>query len=362
MTTFRFLALVAFLCAVPTVTGRRTTDKKNAQAAHSTEHHEKKADNEKAEAVHVTEHYQKKADAKLPRCSLECLFEDDGSCSGDTTGWCKDNCEVAKEGPYKGSCVAKEVHVEDKKQQDEGKVDDQADELEELEEDKKCFPADASLVTPTGFKKMSELRVGDIVQAVNGAGQTFFDEVYFFGHARSSTKAEYVALKFAETSLELSDRHFLPTCPEHGVVCDWAQHVHSYAKDVQVGDYVWRAHGEEVDLQMVLESSMVVKEGFFNPYTLSGKVVVNGVVASAHSEWLLDEWMPSLWTRYLPATYQAMFLPGRWLYQSVGPSAADVLDVNNPQHASSKHGYGPEFLAAFAGLCVSVVLAFPFKR
>lgn len=264
--------------------------------------------------------------------------------------------------------------VEERTHDDQKKSDD-LDDLDELEEEedhkpkpkpkpaapapeKKCFPADASVETPLGTKRMSELRVGDTVRSVNGAGESFFDDVYFFGHADASATAEYVALKFVETSLELSDRHFVPTCPEHGMTCDWAQHVQAYAQDVHPGDYVWTASKKGMHLQQVQDSSLINKEGLFNPYTLSGKIVVNGVVASAHSEWILDSLMPLVYRRHLPAVYQAMFLPGRWLYHLVGPNAADMLDVNNP----SNHGYGLEFLVAFASICVLGCFARPSKH
>lgn len=203
---------------------------------------------------------------------------------------------------------------------------------------------------------MSDLRVGDRIRSVDGAGKPIYDAVYFFGHADGARSAEYVDLKLPGNlaSLQLSKRHFLPTCPQHGKHCDWTEHIHAYAEEVLPGDYIWVAQpDQDISLQMVLESSFVVKEGLYNPYTLSGKVVVNGVVASAHSDWILDRWIPSSMSRYLPAVYQVMFLPGRWLYELAGTSAADALDMNNPQLAADKHGNGPEFL----GFCFFGLLA-----
>lgn len=212
---------------------------------------------------------------------------------------------------------------------------------------------------------MSDLRVGDIVRSVDGAGKAVYDEVYFFGHADGSRSVEYVDLKLAgkNASLQISSRHFLQTCPQHGERCEWADHIHVYAQDIQLGDYIWVAAGERISLRTVLETSVVMKDGLYNPYTLSGKLVVNGVVASAHSDWVLDEWTPSTMSRYLPAVYQVMFLPGRLLYQLVGASAADILDVNNPQLAGDGHGHGPEFLGACV-LCglTAAMMAFRGKR
>jgi hypothetical protein len=220
-----------------------------------------------------------------------------------------------------------------------------------------CFPADASVETPAGPKTMSELRVGDVIRSVDGAGHAIYDEVYFFGHADNSKSADYVNLKLSGDahSLQLSSKHFLPTCPEHGESCKWSDHIHVYAQDVQPGDYVWVASPSQASLRAVLETSIIAKEGLYNPYTLSGKIVVNGVVASAHSNWILDEWTPPSMSQYLPVAYQVLFLPGRMLYRFLGAPAADFLDVNNPQFGAN-HGYGPEFLSACLLSCLVVVV------
>ena len=95
-------------------------------------------------------------------------------------------------------------------------------------------------------------------------------------------------------------------------------------------------------------------KGVFNPYTLTGNIIVDGVVASAHSDWLLDDFCPRRCTGWLPAVYQALFVPGRLLYRALGTVAADVLDVNNPQKSYKKKiGTSPRAFAFL--LAVSVV-------
>jgi hypothetical protein len=365
------MVLVAVICVLPAVNAKRTQRVEVAK-------HERA----QAHVVRSKIYHSNKIDL---RCTTHCAPKDGDDVKCWSSDEWKDICDTwCDQSELKGLCLtpkAKEAafakipdpqapQVEERQDDGQKKEDDlDLDDLEEEEEDhkpkpkpkpkpappppRKCFPADASVDTPSGTTRMSELRVGDTVRSVNGAGEVFFDEVYFFGHAEASINADYVALKFTDTSLELSNRHFLPTCPEHGMTCDWAQHVQAYAQDVHPGDYVWTASKNGVTLQQVQDSSLISKEGLFNPYTLSGKIVVNNVVASAHSEWILDSLVPSVCIRHLPAVYQAMFLPGRWLYQLVGPNAADMLDVNNP----SSHGYGFEFLASFVGICVAGFLA-----
>ena len=60
-----------------------------------------------------------------------------------------------------------------------------------------------------------------------------------------------------------------------------------------------------VDSKTIGQIDSVIRSGLWNPYTPSGTIVVGGVVASVHSEWLLDALLdafarPDL----LPAAYQ----------------------------------------------------------
>ena len=42
----------------------------------------------------------------------------------------------------------------------------------------------------------------------------------------------------------------------------------------------------------VVSTAFVSKRGLYNPYTLSGTIVVDGVAASCHSSWILDGLLP----------------------------------------------------------------------
>ena len=54
-------------------------------------------------------------------------------------------------------------------------------------------------------------------------------------------------------------------------------------------------------------------------------LVVDGVVASCHSEWFLDALVPASMVRYLPAIYEATLTPVYWLYRLVGAASARWL-------------------------------------
>ena len=72
-------------------------------------------------------------------------------------------------------------------------------------------------------------------------------------------------------------------------------------------------------MYVVSDVSRVEKAGLYNPFTLGGTIIVNGVVASSHSDWFLDTTFESLGlTHWLPATYQMVLSPVRLLYRILG--------------------------------------------
>jgi hypothetical protein len=217
--------------------------------------------------------------------------------------------------------------------------------------------------TAEGLKQMTDLQVGDKVLSVDKHGAEFFDDIFFFGHADPSAELMYQVLHMPVATLRLSSRHFLYKCPSSRIPCTWEDRVHTYAKDVSVGDFVW-ASGSSSDLlnsstvatQKVLGLSRERAFGAYNPYTLSGSIIVDGAVASAHSDWIFDDLVPASWSQYLPNLYQALFMPGQWLYHVCGVWAARALDMSNPQSSPDSYGRGPQFLA-FCLVIVTVAVS-----
>lgn len=208
-----------------------------------------------------------------------------------------------------------------------------------------CFPGHATVQTPAGHKRMWDLRVGDRVLAVGPDGALLFDDVYFFGHADRHSEAPYLGLQLVDEVLHLSRDHFVPICrSQQKVACAWQNRLEVHARNVKVGDAIWVKGQSSLELKVVNAINTHVFSGVFNPYTRIGTIVVDGVVASCHSSWILDDLIPQSLQSSLPGLYQAIFLPGRWLYHLFGPSAANLLDMNNPQHSPESFGYGPMFV------------------
>lgn len=63
-----------------------------------------------------------------------------------------------------------------------------------------------------------------------------------------------------------------------------------------------------------------VSRGIFNPFTLNGLIVVDDVVASAHSDWFLEPFVPAKYEHLIPGLYQQIMGPVRCLYWLVGPA------------------------------------------
>eukprot|EP00746_Dinoflagellata_sp_MGD_P131925 gnl/MRDRNA2_/MRDRNA2_65660_c0_seq1.p1 gnl/MRDRNA2_/MRDRNA2_65660_c0~~gnl/MRDRNA2_/MRDRNA2_65660_c0_seq1.p1 ORF type:complete len:551 (+),score=86.21 gnl/MRDRNA2_/MRDRNA2_65660_c0_seq1:29-1681(+) len=230
-------------------------------------------------------------------------------------------------------------------------------EAEDAKGSKNCFPGNSKVETPRGVISVSELRVGDRVQAVDHRGRTFWDDVYFFGHADEHSIEQYLLIELdgpSSPKLQVSHKHFLPGCLS-GQRCSWADRIETYAQNFKKGDYVWISSNSgmhmEVEQRPIQSVSSVRAKGLYNPYTLSGNLVVDGVVSSAHSNWILDDLTPASCIGLLPSVYQVLFFPGQILYHIlslVGPgtreSVVNILDVNSPQSAPENYGHGPKFL------------------
>ncbi len=101
-------------------------------------------------------------------------------------------------------------------------------------------------------------------------GQVVWEDIYMFGHQENQ-------LVDRSGRLRLTKDHF--------VVLKGATVL---AKDVNVGDVLKMLNGTVFVEVIVEEVNIVHTKGLFNPYTLSGRIVVDGVMASCHSSSALD--------------------------------------------------------------------------
>ncbi len=176
-----------------------------------------------------------------------------------------------------------------------------------------CFPADAIVTTAhAGDLPISSLKIGDKVLAARPDGSTFFDDVYMFGHKDATAASSFVKLETGSGAvLRLTADH-------HLFVTRAGQRLEIPSSKALVGDLVHVAGRPGASqLEAIASKSLMAGTGLFNPYTLSGSIVVDGVAASCHSSWILDR-IFELAGVSVPDGYQIAFAPVRALYRVLG--------------------------------------------
>lgn len=126
-----------------------------------------------------------------------------------------------------------------------------------------------------GHVAMKDLKIGDMVRV----GPDRFDRVYSFGHYNKNVTIEY--LRF-----HLSDDHHQQAALEitglHMIFLKNAANAIP-ASSIKVGDTLIAATvDDDVDSMVVSKIDTIVCHGAFAPFTYSGKVGVNGIVASSY--------------------------------------------------------------------------------
>ena len=176
-----------------------------------------------------------------------------------------------------------------------------------------CFPADAIVTTShAGDLPISSLKIGDKVLAARPDGSTFFDDIYMFGHKDATAASRFVKLETASGAvLRLTADH-------HLFVTRGGERLEVPSSKALAGDFVHVAgRSGACQLEAIVAKSLVAGTGLFNPYTLSGSIVVDGVAASCHSSSALDG-VFRLMGVSVPDGYQIAFAPVRAMYRALG--------------------------------------------
>jgi len=171
---------------------------------------------------------------------------------------------------------------------------------------------------------MEDLRVGDHIMTADGSGKMTYSQIYMFAHADRNTISEYVNVQTEAGVMKLSPMHYIPTNGFN----------YKYARDLQVGETVlqyMKQTGQFLSAN-VTKLAKSFESGVYNPHTLNGKIVVDGVVASCYSDWVLDAFFP-VWS--LHYVYDVIFTPHKLLsvslsYFGLEQKLAEVTGVSNP--------------------------------
>ena len=213
-----------------------------------------------------------------------------------------------------------------------------------------CFPADARVRLEDGSTRtMADLRLGDRVQVARADGSLGFAEIYLQTHKDALSAAPFVELALASgRTLRLSPRHFIPTGPS------FADATVKAAEELRVGDLVWSQAGDGMAADPVVAARTRVDVGLYNPLTMTGTIVVDGVVASAHSDWFLDGIVSP---HAQAAVYQAILAPVRLAYRVIGPEAMTVVTEEWGVVDAVREGTAPARVGAGLGLIALLAAA-----
>eukprot|EP00188_Purpureofilum_apyrenoidigerum_P000231 Plantae.Rhodophyta-Purpureofilum_apyrenoidigerum.ctg10920.p1 GENE.Plantae.Rhodophyta-Purpureofilum_apyrenoidigerum.ctg10920~~Plantae.Rhodophyta-Purpureofilum_apyrenoidigerum.ctg10920.p1 ORF type:complete len:730 (+),score=99.91 Plantae.Rhodophyta-Purpureofilum_apyrenoidigerum.ctg10920:198-2387(+) len=130
-----------------------------------------------------------------------------------------------------------------------------------------CFPSTAQVELRDGsFKLMRDLNIGDHVKS----SATDFSEIFAFSHRMDDIVTNFVRIETADGhAIELSSGHYIYV---NGVLIA--------ASTARIGDKVITHSGSPVSIAAI---STVRRQGLYNPQTISGTIVVDGVQASAYT-------------------------------------------------------------------------------
>jgi Hint module len=158
-----------------------------------------------------------------------------------------------------------------------------------------CFTADALVELASGaVVRMDALRVGDRVRV----GAQGFSDVFLFTHKLAEVRSVFVVLRTASA-------HVARLTPGHYIYANGALVA---AGGVRVGDELTLGCGARSRVM-----SVSVEGGLYNPQTLHGDIVVDGVVASTYT------------TAVSPVLGHAWLAPLRAVYRVLGATTG-LLD------------------------------------
>jgi Hint module len=128
-----------------------------------------------------------------------------------------------------------------------------------------CFSGDSLVqVLAKGRVRMKDLILGDKVHV----GNNVFEPVYSFGHRNSDVKADYIRVRTERSTIVISEDHMIFSDLGNAIA----------ARLLKVGDKLLHGSG---DILTVQDIAVISAEGAYAPFTPSGKIVVNDVVASS---------------------------------------------------------------------------------
>lgn len=135
-----------------------------------------------------------------------------------------------------------------------------------------CFPADVTVQLPDfSTKRMDSIKVGDIVRVADNR----FSKIFMFTHKLRRVRSVFVQICCEQACIRLSPGHFIYLKHDKLVL----------ASSVKVGDEIQLVHSSSLITEgsVVRSVSFISAMGLYNPHTLNGDIIVNGIRASTYT-------------------------------------------------------------------------------
>eukprot|EP00546_Thalassionema_frauenfeldii_P005121 CAMPEP_0178913066 /NCGR_PEP_ID=MMETSP0786-20121207/10627_1 /TAXON_ID=186022 /ORGANISM="Thalassionema frauenfeldii, Strain CCMP 1798" /LENGTH=561 /DNA_ID=CAMNT_0020585749 /DNA_START=12 /DNA_END=1697 /DNA_ORIENTATION=- len=158
-----------------------------------------------------------------------------------------------------------------------------------------CFSGSSMVETQDkGYVRMMDLKLGDKVK-VNGENQ--YEPVYSFGHKDSARTAEFLQITTSATNKPLE------VTAAHLVALENGRHVP--ASHIKTGDLLITAYTNN-EATAVTHIKTVTRKGIYAPFTASGTIVVNNIVASNYVSFQDSEYL-KIGSLQTPISYHWLF-------------------------------------------------------
>lgn len=161
-----------------------------------------------------------------------------------------------------------------------------------------CFPGRATVQALGGPLAVRALFVGTAVLTSSG-----FSPMLLSGHNDAAARTLMLHLTTASN-------HTLAVTPDHYLPLPGG--IHKSAGNIVEGDELLIQATEGFQPSLVVGVNFVEEEGLFNPYTVAGDLVVDGVLASCHSSWFLEGLFDD--ETKIVQVYEQLFAPLRIMF------------------------------------------------
>lgn len=133
-----------------------------------------------------------------------------------------------------------------------------------------CFPGTAIVVLENGMRKMMrDVQVGDRVQVGDGE----YSDVFMFTHRSSHVMRSFVTIRVDQESIKLH------VTPDHLIYVRGLRLIS--ARNIRAGDEIVLGTFRTANVTRIEHT---VLSGLFNPHTIHGDIVVDGVLTSTYTE------------------------------------------------------------------------------